>query len=1146
MNQEKKKRIIVVLGMHRSGTSAVTRGLKVMGVELGNRLMLPTQFNPKGYWEDMDIYQLNVDMLTAIGNDWFHLKSIGTDDVEVLRKKGYFLRAVELLRQKVRSAPVFGFKDPRVAKLLPFWKKVFKYCGFYVNYVFVVRHPISVAHSLAKREGFDLELSYLMWLSYVVTSILKTIDETFVLVDYDRLMQSPEFELERIARTICLEIKPRELQIYKKDFLDQNLRHTVYDLNDLLLEKACPPIVKGIYKCLLNSASAKEGVDKIELQKKADSWSYEFERLQSTLILIDRLFTQKEVAAKSLAERGELIARLDQNAARLDEQIHTLNQAVADRDEQVHTLNQAVADRDEQVHTLNQAMAECYEQIHVLKQTVADRDEQIHTLNQAVADRDEQVHTLKQAMAERYEQIHVLKQTVVERDEQIACLNQNIIERDSRISEFDHLNDQLSADLERVTWAKVEAEQQFAHIEGSTVWKMTLPLRKLLEKHPAFRRASRGTIKIIWWTISGKLINRLRDRQIYLNSESCQTISVPDMTPVTLAVEPDLKKEPTPHEVARPIEIDHSVAVPFGFRRTWKFPFPKLAVICHLFYEDLASEFRRYLMNIPFPFDLFISTNDSFKKTILEKTFSDWGCGTVEVRISPNCGRDIAPKLLCFKDIYDDYEFTLHLHSKRSDHASVLATWRGFLLENLLGSPEIVLSVFDAFDQRPDLGIVASQHFEPVRHWINWGGNFAIACQLAERMGISLSEDTVLDFPSGSMFWARTSALKQLLEANLSYDEFSQETGQIDGTLAHAIERLYYYVCEHSGFEWIKISHPPLFEKTPAIIPVNSEYDFDKFISKFCIRLNSKNLPKPRKVHPTPIGFPSKYLISRLQAAAFGLNLEILSSTNVFAGIVTYNNDAEAICRIIKSTCAAFLHAGLESSGRILIVDNGDKTNLNATDDLAVKCLSSQGNIGFGAAHNRLMAEAFRLGADIYIAANPDGAFHHKAIAAIVQMMQAHHGRALLEAVQFPAEHPKPYDPYTFETPWVSGACLAIPRCLFEEIGGFDESFFMYCEDVDLSWRSRANGFSVRICPRALFFHSVTNRPRDPAVLEKIFNSGIILARKWGDPAFEAWLKTELHALGKKTTDVFPDIMAEPFRKYADFSNHTVFAKARW
>ena len=236
-------------------------------------------------------------------------------------------------------------------------------------------------------------------------------------------------------------------------------------------------------------------------------------------------------------------------------------------------------------------------------------------------------------------------------------------------------------------------------------------------------------------------------------------------------------------------------------------------------------------MNIPVPFDLFISTNDLVKQSVIEKAFADWDRGTVDVRVTPNRGRDIAPKLLGFRDVYDRYQFVLHLHSKHSEHSSLLANWRGFVLENLLGSPEIVGSILTAFLQHPTLGMVASQHFEPVRHWINWGTNFATARRLAERMGISLSPHKVLDFPSGSMFWARSAALRPLLDLNLSYDDFPEEAGQIDGTPAHAIERLYYYASERAGFTWLKVAHAELFAHTPAIVPIDSPPALDRFIS---------------------------------------------------------------------------------------------------------------------------------------------------------------------------------------------------------------------------------------------------------------------------------------------------------------------------
>jgi hypothetical protein len=138
------KRLIVVLGMHRSGTSAVTRGLQVMGVGLGDRMMPAMPDNVKGFWEDIDLNALNMEMLSALESDWHHLAPIEPDDVDVLHKKGYFLRAVELLRQKVGNAPVFGFKDPRVAKLLPFWKGVFSHCELDTSYPRGLARPTSV------------------------------------------------------------------------------------------------------------------------------------------------------------------------------------------------------------------------------------------------------------------------------------------------------------------------------------------------------------------------------------------------------------------------------------------------------------------------------------------------------------------------------------------------------------------------------------------------------------------------------------------------------------------------------------------------------------------------------------------------------------------------------------------------------------------------------------------------------------------------------------------------------------------------------------------------------------------------------------------------------------------------------------------
>ncbi|MFA5924755.1 MAG: rhamnan synthesis F family protein [Methylococcaceae bacterium] len=355
----KNNKLIVVLGMHRSGTSAITRGLQVMGVELGDRLMPPFEDNnPKGFWEDIDLNELNIEMLNAIDSDWYHLAAIGSIDVEILRKEGYFLRAAELLRQKVGSAPIFGFKDPRVAKLLPFWKEVFSHCQFDVSYVMAMRHPLSVVKSLAKRDGIEAGQSYLLWLVHVITSLTSSAGDKRVFVDYDRLMQSPDYELNRIAKHLNLKIDLTELQNYKAEFLDQGLRHTVYELNDLLLDDTCPPIVCEVYASLLDVASKKTKVDEVELQSKLVRWLDEVERLRSSLLLVDKLMAQKLVATQAVAERDGQLTNLNQAITERDKQIANFNQAVTERDKQLANLNQALDERDGHIANFNHGIAE--------------------------------------------------------------------------------------------------------------------------------------------------------------------------------------------------------------------------------------------------------------------------------------------------------------------------------------------------------------------------------------------------------------------------------------------------------------------------------------------------------------------------------------------------------------------------------------------------------------------------------------------------------------------------------------------------------------------------------------------------------------------------------------------------------------------
>jgi len=215
----------------------------------------------------------------------------------------------------------------------------------------------------------------------------------------------------------------------------------------------------------------------------------------------------------------------------------------------------------------------------------------------------------------------------------------------------------------------------------------------------------------------------------------------------------------------------------------------ELAVVLHLYYTDLWQEMASYLENIRQPFDLFVSIpSGAPKETVLNITrnYPD-----AVVLFAENRGRDIAPFLELLEVLLQKgYATALKIHTKRSAHRIDGDLWRQDLLDKLVGNGKVVEEIVLCLKLRKDIGLIApSAHLVNLKCFIGSPDNVDHLENLGQRLGLTI--DYNLSFCASSMFWFKPEALSALLRLRLDSTDFELETGQIDGTLAHAIERFF-------------------------------------------------------------------------------------------------------------------------------------------------------------------------------------------------------------------------------------------------------------------------------------------------------------------------------------------------------------------
>lgn len=226
------KTCILILGMHRSGTSALSGTLNRLGVDLGSDLIKPMKHNEKGFYENILLYKANEKLLKEMKSSW--------DDVFYNESKLNSIQDISelenIIEKEFKNSELFAIKDPRLAYLLPIYIKALTNQGIAIKIIIPLRNPSEVAASLTARNQFSREKGLLLWAYHFLLSEKHSRGLPRVFTRFDELLHSPRKVLELIDQKLCLDLSLRYDQIEHVicDFLTPELKHHNMEFDDSL------------------------------------------------------------------------------------------------------------------------------------------------------------------------------------------------------------------------------------------------------------------------------------------------------------------------------------------------------------------------------------------------------------------------------------------------------------------------------------------------------------------------------------------------------------------------------------------------------------------------------------------------------------------------------------------------------------------------------------------------------------------------------------------------------------------------------------------------------------------------------------------------------------------------------------------------
>jgi len=339
-----KQTCILILGMHRSGTSAFTGILEMLDVSLGNKLLEANEANAKGYFENEEIFKINEYFLSELNSSWhdvfFHDKDINKiKDLSILKN---------FIVSEFKDREIFAIKDPRITFLFPLYKRVLTELNIDIKIVVPYREAYEVAKSIEKRDQISFEKALYLWTYHILMTHKHTKEFQRYFFNYSELLQDPQKIYLDMFEHLSLDLKDNFLKKRHEitKFLEPTMQHNKVKEH---LDNVYPNIIQHLMQAL------------------NDRNDTEFEYCYNDFFNNYDLFYHKEIKSlipkivlsrNTIKEKNELILQREEVLKEKNELILQREKVIKEKNELINQKNLLFEEREDLYRKQEQKLKE--------------------------------------------------------------------------------------------------------------------------------------------------------------------------------------------------------------------------------------------------------------------------------------------------------------------------------------------------------------------------------------------------------------------------------------------------------------------------------------------------------------------------------------------------------------------------------------------------------------------------------------------------------------------------------------------------------------------------------------------------------------------------------------------------------------------